>query len=117
MSLEDLDRFLTLRNRDPDLANALPQPMDLEQFLGLAAEYGFALSEADVFAAHSVNTTRERQLSFSRIKPPNHAACAISSMADHHHVQFTEQSTDPVTDPASPRPVFPRAPRRSKERG
>ena len=25
--------------------------MDLERFLGLAAEHGFALSEADVFAA------------------------------------------------------------------
>ena len=82
MSLEDLDRFLTLRDSDPDLAQALAQPMDLERFLGLAAEHGFALSEADVFAAQQ----RERQLSFSRIKPPNHAACAISSTADHHHV-------------------------------
>ena len=51
MSLEDLDRFLTLRDSDPDLAKALAQPMDLERFLGLAAVYGFALSEADVFAA------------------------------------------------------------------
>ena len=87
MSLEDLDRFLTLRDSDPDLAQALAQPMDLDRFLGLAAEHGFALSEADVFALHSsANTTRERQLSFSRIKPPNHAACAISSTAEHHHV-------------------------------
>ena len=38
MSLEDLDRFLTLRDSDPDLAKALEQPMDLERFLGLAAE-------------------------------------------------------------------------------
>ena len=82
MSLEDLDRFLTLREIDPDLAKALAQPMDLERFLGLAAEHGFGLSEVDVFAAQQ----RERQLSFSRIKPPNHAACAISSTADHHHV-------------------------------
>ena len=51
MSLEDLDRFLTLRDSNPDLAEALAQPMDLEQFLGLAAERGFVLSEADVFAA------------------------------------------------------------------
>ena len=51
MSLEDPDRFLTLRDGDPDLAQALAQPMDLERFLGLAAEHGFALSEADVFAA------------------------------------------------------------------
>jgi len=86
MSLEDLDRFLTLRDSDPDLAQALAQPMDLDRFLGLAAEHGFALSEADVFAAQHANTRRERQLSFSRIKPPNHAACAISSTADHHHV-------------------------------
>ena len=51
MSLEYLDRFLTLRDSDPDLAQALAQPMDLDRFLGLAAEHGFALSEADVFAA------------------------------------------------------------------
>ena len=51
MSLEDLDRFLTLRDSDPDLAKTLAQPMDLERSLGLAAEHGFALSEADVFAA------------------------------------------------------------------
>ena len=51
MSLEDLDRFLTLRESDPDLAKALAQPMDLQRFLGLAVEHGFALSEADVFAA------------------------------------------------------------------
>ena len=34
MSLEDLDRFLTLRDSDPDLAMALAQPMDLESFSG-----------------------------------------------------------------------------------
>ena len=88
MSLEDLDRFLTLRDSDPDLAQALAQPMDLDRFLGLAAEHGFALSEADVFAAQQ----RERQLSFSRIKPPNHAACAISSTADHPHVSVHRSS-------------------------
>ena len=44
MSLEDLDRFLALRDSDPDLAKALAQPMDLERFLGLTAERGFALS-------------------------------------------------------------------------
>ena len=82
MSLEDLDRFLTLRDSDPDLAKALAQPLDLERFLGLAAEHGFALSEADVFAAQQ----RERQLSCSRTKPPNHAACTILSTVDHHHV-------------------------------
>ena len=51
MSLEDLDRFLTLSDNDPDLAKALAQLMDLERFLGLAAGHGFGLSEADVFAA------------------------------------------------------------------
>ena len=65
MSLEDLDRFLTLRDSDPDLAKALAQPMDLERFLGLAAERGYVLSEADVFAAqqreHQVRTAAELQ--------------------------------------------------------
>ena len=65
MSLEDLDRFLTLRDSDPDLAEALAQPMDLERFLGLAAERGYVLSEADVFAAqqreHQVRTAAELQ--------------------------------------------------------
>ena len=65
MSLEDLDRFLALRDSDPDLAKALAQPMDLERFLVLAAEHGFALSEADVFAAqqreHQARTAAELQ--------------------------------------------------------
>ena len=65
MSLEDLDRFLTLRDSDPDLANALAQPMDLERFLGIASDHGFTLSEADVFAAqqreHHVLTAAELQ--------------------------------------------------------
>ena len=50
---------------DPDLAMALAQSMDLERFLGLAAEQGFALSEADVFAAqqreHQARTASELQ--------------------------------------------------------
>ena len=65
MSLEDLDRFLKLRDSEPDLARAFAQPMDLERFLALAAEHGFALSEADVFAAqqreHQVRTAAELQ--------------------------------------------------------
>ena len=65
MSLEDLDRFLKLRDSDPDLASALAQPMDLEQFLGLAAEHGYGLDEADVLAAqqreHQVRTAAELQ--------------------------------------------------------
>ena len=54
-----------LRDSDPDLAKALAQPMDLERFLGLVAERGFALSEADVFAAqqreHQARTAAELQ--------------------------------------------------------
>ena len=65
MSLEDLDQFLMLRDSDPDLAQALGQPMDLERFLGLAAERGYVLTEADVFAAqqreHQVRTAGELQ--------------------------------------------------------
>ena len=65
MSLEDLDRFFTLRDSDPDLAKALAQPMDLERFLGLAAERGYALTEADVFAAqqreHHIRSAAELQ--------------------------------------------------------
>ena len=65
MSLEDLDQFLTLRDSDPDLAEALAQPMDLERFLGLAAAHGYGLSEADVFAAqqreHRLRTAAELQ--------------------------------------------------------
>ena len=65
MSLDDLDQFLTLRDSDPGLAKALAQPMELEPFLGLAAEHGFALSEVDVFAAqqreHHVRTAAELQ--------------------------------------------------------
>ena len=63
MSLEDLDRFLALRESYPDLAKALAQPIDLERFLGLAAEQGFALSKADVFAVqqreHNARTAAE----------------------------------------------------------
>ena len=65
MSLEDLDLFLTLRDSVPDVAKAFAEPMDLECFLGLAAEHGFSLSEADVFAAqqreHHVRTAAELQ--------------------------------------------------------
>jgi predicted ribosomally synthesized peptide with nif11-like leader len=65
MSLDDLDQFLTLRDSDPGLAKALAQPMNLERFLALAAERGYVLTEADVFAAqqreHRVRTAAELQ--------------------------------------------------------
>ena len=51
MALADLDRFLLMRETDPGLHQRLTQPMDLEGFLALAADYGFSLDEADVFAA------------------------------------------------------------------
>ena len=65
MSLEGMAWFLMLHDSDPDLAKALAQPMDLERFVGLAAEHGFALSEADVFATrqceHHVRKAAELQ--------------------------------------------------------
>ena len=65
MSLDDLDQFLALRQNDSELAKALAQPMDLDRFLGLAADRGFDLTEADVFAAqqreHQVRTAAELQ--------------------------------------------------------
>ena len=65
MSLDDLDQFLNLRDSDPGLAQALAQPMDLEQFLALAAERGYVLTEEDVFAAqqreHRFRTAAELQ--------------------------------------------------------
>ena len=43
--------------------------MDLERFLGLAAEHGFGLSEADVFAAqereHHARTAAELQQDYA----------------------------------------------------
>lgn len=51
MSLADLDAFLLMRAQDPELERRFGEPMDLEQFLALAAERGFQLTEADVFAA------------------------------------------------------------------
>lgn len=55
MSLAQLDAFLAKARRDPELGRRLSEPLELEAFLALAAEAGFALSEADVLAA------RERQ--------------------------------------------------------
>ena len=66
MSLDDLDQFLALRQNDSELAKALAQPMDLDRFLGLAADRGFDLTEADVFAAqqheHQVRSSAALQL-------------------------------------------------------
>jgi hypothetical protein len=51
MALDELDRFLLLRETNPALNERLSNPMDLEGFLALAAEYSFSLDESDVFAA------------------------------------------------------------------
>ena len=51
MSLSELDRLLDRRHHDPDLAQKLSEPMDLDAFLSLAAEFGCSVTEADVYAA------------------------------------------------------------------
>ena len=54
MSLHQLDAFLAHAEKDPELARRLhdhAQPLDLEAFLALARQAGYAVEEADVFAA------------------------------------------------------------------
>jgi len=54
MSLEHLDAFLVHAKDDPALAQRLhdpERPLELEEFLELARQAGFALDEADVIAA------------------------------------------------------------------
>ena len=51
MALDEIDRFLLLRETNPALHERLSKPMHLEGFLALAAEYSFSLDESDVFAA------------------------------------------------------------------
>jgi len=51
VSLSELDRLLERRRHDPDLAEKLREPMDLEAFLALASEYGCDVTETDVIAA------------------------------------------------------------------
>ncbi|MFN7898049.1 MAG: Nif11-like leader peptide family RiPP precursor [Synechococcaceae cyanobacterium] len=54
MSLDQLDAFLAHAEVDPKLADQLhdhANPLDLEAFLALAAEAGYTVEEADVFAA------------------------------------------------------------------
>ena len=52
MSLAQLDHFLSLRASNPLLGERLASPLDLEDFLQLAREWGFELTEADVLDAH-----------------------------------------------------------------
>ena len=51
MSLAQLDQFLSLRESNPLLAERLASPLDLEDFLQLAGEWGFQLTKADVLDA------------------------------------------------------------------
>ena len=51
MSLAQLDHFLSLRESNPLLAERLASPLDLEDFLQLAREWGFELTETDVLDA------------------------------------------------------------------
>jgi len=51
VSLEQLDAFLAHARSQPQLAERLQQPLDLEDLLALAASEGFAVQEADVIAA------------------------------------------------------------------
>ena len=54
MSLEQLDAFLALASRRPDLDRILhdaDNPLDLAAFLALARAEGFDLEEGDVSAA------------------------------------------------------------------
>ena len=51
MSLSQLDQFLSLRESNPLLSHRLASPLELEDFLQLAREWGFQLTESDVLAA------------------------------------------------------------------
>lgn len=61
MSLAHLDAFLAHAKDHPELAQRLhdpERPLDLDEFLALAREAGFALSEADVIAAQEREDAR-----------------------------------------------------------
>ena len=51
MALADLDRLLELRGQDPELAQAMAEPLAMDQLIALAAARGLAVTEADVLAA------------------------------------------------------------------
>jgi len=53
VALHQLDQFLQQARLDPNLAEQLNQPMDLEAFLALASQAGYQLSEQDVLAAQA----------------------------------------------------------------
>ena len=51
MSLDQMDRFLALRESNEVLAEQLASPLDLQDFLDLASEWGYNLTESDVLDA------------------------------------------------------------------
>ncbi len=51
VSIEDLDLFLALRKEDPLLEKEIKEVVEVEQLLKLAEDYGFDVTEADLFAA------------------------------------------------------------------
>lgn len=51
MALADLDRLLELRGQDPELAQAMAEPLAMDQLIDLAAARGLAVTEVDVLAA------------------------------------------------------------------
>lgn len=65
MSLEQLDAFLAHARSQPDLAERLRQPLAAEALLALAQEQGFALDEADLFAAQQ---REEQRLSAAELQ-------------------------------------------------
>ena len=58
VSLQDLDRFLLFRRQSEELDRRLRSPMELEALVMLAAEYGFSITEDDIFAAQKREQTR-----------------------------------------------------------
>ena len=53
MALKQLDDFLKQARLDPNLAKQLSKPLDLEEFIELAAQAGYGLTEQDVLAAQA----------------------------------------------------------------
>ena len=66
MALADFDRFLLMRETEPALHERLAQPIHLEGFLALAADYGFSLDESDVFAAQQREAQAKRALALQQ---------------------------------------------------
>lgn len=49
---------MAMRTEDPALASRLKEPLDLEAFLALAAEFGCSITETDVFEAQQREESR-----------------------------------------------------------